>query len=135
PTLARTSARALDDAIARAIAFAPHADVVCATFASHDASATRAFSEAVRDAFTGKPLAFDATTHPDARSRELAAMGYALQFVIPVDAATDNERDATAAYYALVRAAISARASSVTSTHRHTASTGRDTGAKYPIVP
>ncbi len=82
----------LDAAIARALAYAPYADVLWCETSTPDLVAARRFSEAVRTAFPGKLLAYNCSPsfnwklhmEPAALERfqhELSAMGYAFQFV------------------------------------------------------
>lgn len=78
-------------AVARARAYAPHADLLWCETSTPDLAEARRFAEGVRDAFPDKLLAYncspsfnwrkrlDATTA--AFQRELGAMGYAFQFV------------------------------------------------------
>jgi isocitrate lyase len=82
----------IDAAIARGLAYAPHADVLWCETSTPDLSEARAFAEAIHAEFPGKLLAYNCSpsfnwrTHLDddgiARfQRELAAMGYRFQFV------------------------------------------------------
>ena len=82
----------LDMAIARAIAYAPYADLIWCETSTPDLDEARRFAEEVHKAFPGKMLAYncspsfnwarklDANTIA-AFQRELAAMGYKFQFV------------------------------------------------------
>ena len=82
----------LDCAIARAIAYAPYADLLWCETSTPDLAEARRFAEEVRDAAPGKMLAYNCSPsfnwrkHLDATTiakfqRELGAMGYAFQFV------------------------------------------------------
>jgi isocitrate lyase len=82
----------LDAAIARGLAYAPHADVVWMETSTPDLDEARAFAEAVHDAFPGKLLAYNCSPSFNWRShlddetiarfqRELGALGYRFQFI------------------------------------------------------
>ena len=82
----------LDAAIARAIAYAPHADLIWCETSTPDLKAARRFAEAVHAQFPGKWLAYNCSPsfnwrrHLDEDTikrfqRELGAMGYKFQFV------------------------------------------------------
>jgi isocitrate lyase len=82
----------LDAAIARGLAYAPHADLVWCETGSPDLAEACRFAEAVHAEFPGKLLAYNCSPsfnwsrHLDAATiarfqRELGAMGYAFQFV------------------------------------------------------
>jgi isocitrate lyase len=82
----------LDASIARALAYAPYADLVWCETATPDLDEARRFAEAVRADFPGKLLAYNCSPsfnwqkNLDAASiarfqRELGAMGYAFQFI------------------------------------------------------
>ena len=82
----------LDMAIARAIAYAPYADVLWCETATPDLDEARRFAEEVHKAHPGKMLAYNCSPSfnwakkLDAKTienfqRELAAMGYKFQFV------------------------------------------------------
>jgi isocitrate lyase len=82
----------LDAAIARALAYAPWADVLWCETQHPDLAEARRFAEAVHRAFPGKLLAYNCSpsfhwrAHMDAAhlrsfQRELGAMGYRYQFV------------------------------------------------------
>ncbi len=82
----------LDCAIARAIAYAPFADLLWCETSKPDLAEARQFAEAVRARFPGKMLAYNCSPSfnwkknlDDATiakfQRELAAMGYRFQFV------------------------------------------------------
>jgi isocitrate lyase len=82
----------LDGAIARALAYAPYADLLWCETSTPDLADARRFAEAVHRAFPGKRLAYNCSPsfnwkkHLDASTiarfqRELGAMGYAFQFV------------------------------------------------------
>jgi isocitrate lyase len=82
----------LDCAIARAIAYAPYADLLWCETSTPDLAEAKRFAEAVREAAPGKLLAYNCSPsfnwrkHLDAHTiakfqRELGAMGYKFQFV------------------------------------------------------
>jgi isocitrate lyase len=81
----------LDAAIARALAYAPYADVLWCETSTPDLVAARRFAEAVRGAFPGKRLAYNCSPSfnwqnldASALARfqdELGALGYSFQFV------------------------------------------------------
>jgi isocitrate lyase len=82
----------LDCAIARALAYAPYADLLWCETSTPDLADARRFAEAVHRAFPGKRLAYTCSPsfnwrkHLDAPTiarfqRELGAMGYKFQFV------------------------------------------------------
>ena len=82
----------LESAIARALAYAPYADLLWCETSTPDLGEARRFAEAVHERYPGKLLAYNCSpsfnwrSHLDAGSlavfqRELAAMGYRFQFV------------------------------------------------------
>jgi isocitrate lyase len=82
----------LDCAIARAIAYAPYADMLWCETSTPDLEEARAFAEAVHREFPGKLLAYNCSPSFNWRKfldastiekfqRELGAMGYRFQFV------------------------------------------------------
>jgi isocitrate lyase len=82
----------LDIAIARGLAYAPHADLIWCETATPDLGEARAFAEAIRSEYPEKLLAYNCSPsfnwrkHLDSDTiarfqRELGAMGYAFQFV------------------------------------------------------
>ncbi|HEX7020169.1 MAG TPA: isocitrate lyase [Gemmatimonadaceae bacterium] len=82
----------MESAIARGLAYAPYADVIWCETATPDLAEARAFAEGIRSQFPGKMLAYNCSPsfnwerNLDATSikkfqRELAAMGYAFQFI------------------------------------------------------
>jgi isocitrate lyase len=82
----------LDMAIARALAYAPYADLIWCETSTPDLDDARAFAEAVHAVHPGKLLAYNCSPsfnwkkHLDERTiakfqRELGAMGYKFQFV------------------------------------------------------
>jgi isocitrate lyase len=82
----------LDAAIARAIAYAPYADLLWCETKTPDLDEARRFAEAVHDAYPGKALAYNCSPsfnwkrHLDDETiarfqRELGAMGYRYQFI------------------------------------------------------
>ena len=81
-----------DVAIARALAYAPYADVIWCETSTPDLVQARGFAEAVHERFPGKLLAYNCSPsfnwrkHLDDATiatfqRELAAMGYRFQFI------------------------------------------------------
>jgi isocitrate lyase len=82
----------LDQAIARGLAYAPHADMLWCETSHPDLDEARRFAEAIHAKFPGKLLAYNCSPsfnwrrHLDAMTiarfqRELGAMGYRFQFV------------------------------------------------------
>jgi len=82
----------LDQAISRALAYAPYADVLWCETSTPDIGEARAFADAVHERFPGKLLAYNCSPsfnwskHLDADQiagfqRELADMGYRFQFI------------------------------------------------------
>jgi len=82
----------LEAAIARGLSYAPYADLIWCETSTPDLDEARAFSEAIRGRYPGKLLAYNCSPsfnwskHLDAVTigrfqNELAAMGYAFQFV------------------------------------------------------
>ncbi|KQV79893.1 isocitrate lyase [Massilia sp. Root351] len=82
----------LDQAVARALAYAPYADLVCCETGKPDLVFAKRFADAVHDKFPGKMLAYNCSPsfnwkkHLDDATiakfqKELGAMGYAFQFV------------------------------------------------------
>jgi isocitrate lyase len=82
----------LDQAIARGLAYAPHADLLWCETARPDLDEARRFAESIHERFPGKLLAYNCSPsfnwrrHLDALTiarfqRELGAMGYRYQFV------------------------------------------------------
>lgn len=82
----------LEPAVARALAYAPFADVLWCATGRPDLALARDFAEAVHEKFPGKLLAYDCSPsfnwkkHLDDASiarfqKELAAMGYRFQFI------------------------------------------------------
>ncbi len=82
----------IEQAIARALAYAPYADMLWCETATPEISEARRFAEAVHEKFPGKPLAYNCspsfnwTARLDAATvakfqRELGAMGYKFQFI------------------------------------------------------
>ena len=82
----------LDTAIARAISYAPYADLVWCETKTPDLAEARRFAEAVHDKFPGKMLAYNCSPSfnwaakldsatIEKFQRELGAMGYKFQFV------------------------------------------------------
>ena len=82
----------LEAPIARALAYAPYADLVWCETSTPDLDQARAFAEAVHERFPGKLLAYNCSPsfnwrrHLDEQTiarfqKELAAMGYRFQFI------------------------------------------------------
>jgi isocitrate lyase len=82
----------LDAAIARALAYAPYADVLWCETSTPDLGEAREFAAAVHERFPGKPLAYNCSPsfnwrrHLDDATiarfqEELASMGYRFQFI------------------------------------------------------
>ncbi|MCB9683701.1 MAG: isocitrate lyase [Alphaproteobacteria bacterium] len=82
----------IDMAIARALAYAPHADLIWCETSHPDLDEARRFAEAVHEKFPGKKLAYNCSPSFNWRrhlsedeiarfQQELGAMGYAFQFV------------------------------------------------------
>jgi isocitrate lyase len=82
----------LEAPIARALAYAPHADLLWCETSTPDLGQARAFAEAVHARFPGKPLAYNCSPSFNWRrqlddqtigrfQKELAAMGYRFQFI------------------------------------------------------
>src|SRR5690606_26414254 len=82
----------IEPAIARALAYAPYADMLWCEASTPDLHEARRFAEAVHDAFPGKLLAYNCSPSFNWKrklddstiakfQRELGAMGYKFQFV------------------------------------------------------
>jgi isocitrate lyase len=82
----------IEGPIARALAYAPHADLLWCETSTPDLDQARRFAEAVHDRFPGKLLAYNCSPsfnwrrHLDDQTiarfqKELAAMGYRFQFI------------------------------------------------------
>jgi isocitrate lyase len=82
----------LDAPIARALAYAPYADLLWCETSTPDLDQARRFAEAVHAEFPGKPLAYNCSPSFNWRAqlddqtiarfqKELAAMGYRFQFI------------------------------------------------------
>ncbi|HZI89719.1 MAG TPA: isocitrate lyase, partial [Candidatus Polarisedimenticolia bacterium] len=82
----------LDAAIARGLAYAPHADLVWCETSTPDLDEARRFADGIHQHFPGKMLAYNCSPSFNWRAkldqetiakfqRELAAMGYKFQFV------------------------------------------------------
>jgi isocitrate lyase len=82
----------MDAAIARGLAYAPHADMLWCETATPDLDEAQAFAEGIHATFPGKPLAYNCSPsfnwrkHLDEHAvagfqKELAAMGYRFQFI------------------------------------------------------
>jgi isocitrate lyase len=82
----------MDAAVARALAYAPYADLIWCETSKPDLAEARRFAEGVHARFPGKPLAYNCSPsfnwqrNLDAGTiatfqRELAAMGYRFQFI------------------------------------------------------
>jgi isocitrate lyase len=79
-------------AIARGLAYAPHADLIWCETSEPNLADARKFAEAIRDRFPGKPLAYNCSPSFNWKAklddaalarfqRELGAMGYKFQFI------------------------------------------------------
>jgi isocitrate lyase len=136
----------LDMAIARAIAYAPYADLLWCETSNPDLDEARRFAEEVHKVFPGKMLAYncspsfnwakklDADTIARFRD-ELAAMGYKFQFVTLAgfhalnysmyDLARQYKEEGMAAYSRLQQAEFGAEKHGYTATkHQHEVGTG-----------
>jgi isocitrate lyase len=82
----------LDAAIARAVAYAPYADLLWCETSSPNLEEAAAFADAVHDKYPGKPLAYNCSPSFNWRKnlsdkeiasfrKELAGMGYRFQFI------------------------------------------------------
>jgi isocitrate lyase len=136
----------LDQAISRARSYAPYADLVWCETQTPDLDEARRFSEAVREKFPQKLLAYNCSPSFNWKKkldsatiakfqRELAAMGYKFQFVTLAGFHTLNysmfklargySRDGMAAYSELQEAEFAAEADGYTATkHQHEVGTG-----------
>jgi isocitrate lyase len=133
--------------IARALAYAPYADVIWCETSTPDLDEARAFAEAVHAEYPGKLLAYNCSPsfnwrkHLDDRTiatfqRELAAMGYKFQFVTLAgfhavcasmfELARGYAEDGMSAYVALQQRELALEAVGYTAT-RHQ----REVGAGY----
>jgi len=136
----------LDQAISRARSYAPYADLVWCETQTPDLDEARRFSEAVREKFPQKLLAYNCSPSFNWKKkldsatiakfqRELAAMGYKFQFVTLAGFHTLNysmfrlargySRDGMTAYSELQEAEFAAEADGYTATkHQHEVGTG-----------
>jgi isocitrate lyase len=136
----------LDQAIARALSFAPYADLVWCETSTPNLDEAQRFAEAVREKFPGKLLAYNCSPSFNWRKkldnaaiakfqRELAAMGYKFQFVTLAgfhalnysmfDLARGYAERGMAAYSELQQAEFAAEAQGYTATkHQHEVGTG-----------
>jgi isocitrate lyase len=136
----------LDQAISRARSYAPYADLVWCETQTPDLDEARRFSEAVREKFPQKLLAYNCSPSFNWKKkldsatiakfqRELAAMGYKFQFVTLAGFHTLNysmfklargySKDGMAAYSELQEAEFAAEADGYTATkHQHEVGTG-----------
>jgi isocitrate lyase len=82
----------IEQAIARAVSYAPYADMIWCETSTPDVDEAREFARGVHDKFPGKPLAYNCSPSFNWKlamgerelasfQRELAAMGYRFQFV------------------------------------------------------
>jgi len=136
----------LDMAIARAIAYAPYADLIWCETSTPDLNEARRFAEEVHKVYPGKMLAYncspsfnwakklDADTIAKFQ-RELAAMGYKFQFVTLAgfhalnfsmyELARQFSQEGMTAYSRLQQSEFAAEASGYTATkHQHEVGTG-----------
>jgi isocitrate lyase len=136
----------LDQAIARALAYAPHADLVWCETATPDLDEARRFAEAIRREHPAKMLAYNCSPSFNwekkldsatiaAFQRELGAMGYKFQFVTLAgfhalnfgmfELARGYAARGMAAYAELQRAEFAAEAQGYTATkHQREVGTG-----------
>jgi isocitrate lyase len=136
----------IECAIARAIAYAPYADLLWCETSTPNLAEARQFAEAVHDAAPGKMLAYNCSPsfnwrkHLDASTiakfqRELGAMGYKFQFVTLAgfhavnysmfDLARGYRDRGMAAYAELQTAELAAEADGYTATrHQREVGTG-----------
>ncbi|BAJ75398.1 isocitrate lyase [Microbacterium testaceum StLB037] len=136
----------LDSVIARGLAFAPYADLLWVETGEPDIELARRFAEAIHARFPGKKLAYNCSPSfnwkrhlDDAQiatfQAELAAMGYAFQFITLAgfhavnhsmfDLARGYAERAMSAYVELQEAEFAAEANGYTATrHQREAGTG-----------
>ncbi|KTR86307.1 Isocitrate lyase [Microbacterium testaceum] len=136
----------LDSVIARGLAFAPYADLLWVETGEPDIELARAFAEAIHARYPGKKLAYNCSPSfnwkrhlDDAQiatfQAELAAMGYAFQFITLAgfhavnhsmfDLARGYAERAMSAYVELQEAEFAAEANGYTATrHQREAGTG-----------
>ncbi|HKW48842.1 MAG TPA: isocitrate lyase [Gemmatimonadaceae bacterium] len=136
----------LDCAIARAVAYAPYADLLWCETSTPDLAEAKKFAESVREVAPNKMLAYNCSPsfnwrkHLDASTiakfqRELGAMGYKFQFVTLAgfhalnygmfDLARRYRSDGMAAYAELQNAEFAAEADGYTATrHQREVGTG-----------
>lgn len=136
----------LDAVIARGLAFAPHADLLWVETGEPDIELARRFAEAIHARYPGKKLAYNCSPSfnwkrhlDDAQiatfQAELAAMGYAFQFITLAgfhavnhsmfDLARGYAERAMSAYVELQEAEFAAEANGYTATrHQREAGTG-----------
>jgi isocitrate lyase len=136
----------LDQAIARALSYAPYADLVWCETSTPNLDEARRFAEAVRERFPRKLLAYNCSPSFNWKrkldratiakfQRELAAMGYKFQFVTLAgfhalnysmfDLARGYAERGMAAYSELQQAEFAAEAQGYTATkHQHEVGTG-----------
>ena len=136
----------IEAAIARAVAYAPYADLVWCETSRPDLAEARRFAEGVHEKFPGKWLMYNCSPsfhwrrHLDDAAlarfqRELGAMGYRFQFVTLAgfhslnqgmfELARDYKANGMAAYAKLQQAEFAAEAHGYTATrHQHEVGTG-----------
>jgi isocitrate/methylisocitrate lyase len=136
----------LDMAIARAIAYAPYADLIWCETSTPDLDEARRFAEEVHRVYPGKMLAYNCSPSfnwakkLDAKTiaafqRELAAMGYKFQFVTLAgfhalnysmyELARQFKDEGMTAYSRLQQSEVAAEAEGYTATrHQHEVGTG-----------
>jgi len=136
----------LDQAIARGIAYAPHADLIWCETSKPDIAQARRFAEAVHKAHPGKLLAYNCSPSFNWRKnlddatiaafqRELGAMGYKFQFITLAgfhalnyamfELAADYRQRQMSAYVELQQAEFAAEARGYTATrHQREVGTG-----------
>jgi isocitrate lyase len=136
----------LDQAIARALAYAPYADLVWCETSTPDMGEAREFAQAVHEKFPGKLLAYNCSPSFNwkkklgdaeiaAFQRELGEMGYKFQFITlagwhminfnAFELAQAYAEEGMTAYVRLQQAEFAAEASGYTATrHQREAGTG-----------
>ncbi|HEU5399408.1 MAG TPA: isocitrate lyase, partial [Gammaproteobacteria bacterium] len=136
----------LDQAIARGIAYAPHADLIWCETSKPDIAQAKRFAEAVHKAHPGKLLAYNCSPSFNWRKnlddatiaafqRELGAMGYKFQFITLAgfhalnyamfELAADYRQRQMSAYVELQQAEFAAEARGYTATrHQREVGTG-----------
>ncbi|XP_028400529.1 uncharacterized protein LOC114523713 [Dendronephthya gigantea] len=73
----------LDQAIARALAYAPYCDVLWCETSNPNIEEARRFAQAVHALFPGKPLAYNCSPEIAVFQKELGRLGYRFLFISP----------------------------------------------------